>query len=186
MDNWIGRGCDVVGGAVEDSQPALGRLDGLLVVAAVVVVEETVAIDVLTVVGLEVQLAEAVVVNLFKQLPVSLDVDRSIPVARGLVIILPAEATSALALAATSTPTTIVTAAVPGTSTAGPLELLAASGSCVAATTPLATAPGEDGAPTEASLGGVPDVGNNREGGFVLGDRGSEERGRAGAVYLLI
>ena len=189
LDDRVGRGCDVVGSAVESGQLALGSLYWLLVVAAVVVVEETIVVDVLTIVRLEVQLAEAVVINLLEQLPVGLDVNRSITIARRLVIVLPAEPASALCLASSATtPSTVVSAAIllATTTATGPLELLTSASSSVATTTALTAASSEDGTASETGLGRVSDVGNNREGGFVLGNWCGEERGRACSVDLLI
>lgn len=107
LDDGVGRRGDVVGGAVDGGKLALGALDGLLVVGAVVVVQEAVVVEVLAVVGVEVQLGEAVKVDFLQQVPVRLDVDARIAVARRLVVVSPAEAA-----AATATSTAAATSAI--------------------------------------------------------------------------
>lgn len=103
LDNGVGGGGDVVGGAVDGRKLALGALDGLLVVGAVVVVQEAVVVEVLAFVGVEVELGEAVEVDFFQQVPVRLNVDARIAVASGLVVVSPAKAATTTATSAAAT-----------------------------------------------------------------------------------
>jgi hypothetical protein len=120
----------------------------LLVVGPVVVVDETIAVDILALIGIEVQLAQTVEVNLLQQIPVRLNVNRGVPVPRRLIIIFPTEApTPPAASASPSTAPAIVSVAVLLASTSGALELLATA-PAVSALTPLATtATCKDGTP---------------------------------------
>lgn len=155
LDDRIHRGRDVVGSTVKRKKLALRVLDWWLVVGAVVGIYETVAVDILTLVRLEVQLAKTVVVNLLKQGPVGLDVDRSITVASRLVVILPAKATTAASIAATAgTAPAVIASAILPTAT-GTLELLTTTGaSGISPSTALATAAtGENGTTAETGLG---------------------------------
>ncbi len=70
LDNGVRRSGDVVSGAVEGREFPLRRLDGRLVVGPVVVVKETVRVDVLALVRFQVQLAQTVEINLLQELPV--------------------------------------------------------------------------------------------------------------------
>lgn len=188
LNDGVGRGGDVVGSTVDGSEPALGVLDHGLVVGAVVGVKETVVIDILTLVGLEVELAETVVVNLLNQLPVTLDVDRSITVALGLVIILPAEAATASTSVLAATTATVVATTVLLTTATCPLEGLTATtpASLGASTAALATTSSKDSTTTEAGLASILDVGDNGEGRLVLGDGGRKDGGGTGTVDLLV
>lgn len=103
LQDGIAGGGDVVGGALEDVELALRCLGtGLLVVAAVVVVEESVVVEVLALASVEVELAETREVDLLLDGPVRLDLDRRVTVALGLVIP-PAEATATASSTASST-----------------------------------------------------------------------------------
>lgn len=188
LDDRVGRGGDVVGSTVDGGESALGVLDHRLVVGAVVGVKETVVIDILTLIGLEVELAETVEVNLLHQLPIALNVDRSITVALGLVIILPAEATTASASVLAATAATVVATTILRTTATCPLEGLTATttASRGTSTAALATASSKDSTTTEAGLASIPDVGDNGEGGLVLGNGGSEDGGGTGTVDLLV
>lgn len=187
LDDGVGGGADVVRGAVDQVELLLGGLDGLLVVGAVVVVQETIRLDILAVVRIKVQLAQTVEVDLLQQLPVGTDVDGRVAVALRLVPVLPAEATAtataATALVLAATATTIVATAL-----ATAVELLAAPACVLAGTAALATAAaGEDGATAETGLCRVANVGDDRERGFVLLDcGGSEDGGALGTVGLLV
>lgn len=189
LDDGVARGGDVVGGTVERAELLLGALDGLLVKGPVVVVEEAVAVDILALVGVQVQLAQAVVVNLLQHLPVGANVDTSIAVALRLVVVLPAEppataGTTAALVCASSTSTIITTGATTSTCAC---EGLAATTAGISSATTLATATGEDGATSETGLAGVAGVGDDREGCFVLLDYGGgEEGGTSCAICLLI
>ncbi|KAI6754332.1 hypothetical protein HG530_012846 [Fusarium avenaceum] len=101
-------------------------------------------VDILSLVGVEVQLSQTVEVDLLEQLPLSLDVDTGITVTSRLVIILPAEATTATASVVSTT--TVVAPSATSTGTA-PCEL-GSSASGTGLTTALAAATGEDGAAT--------------------------------------
>lgn len=190
LDDGVGRRGDVVGGAVDGVELLLGRLDGLLVVGAVVVGHEAVAVNVLAVVGVQVELKQPVVVDLLEQLPVGADVDGGVAVALRLVVVLPAEATAAAATATGVIPSTApAVVATPAATTAA--ELLTATATAVlpsSGTAALATAATcEDGATAESGLAAVANVGDDGEGGFVLLDSWCcEEGGACRAVSLLV
>ncbi|KAI6760135.1 hypothetical protein HG531_013336 [Fusarium graminearum] len=121
--------------AHEHGKNAVGSEDG---------VQEAVVVDVLTLVGVEVQLSQAVEVDLLEQLPLSLDVDASITVASRLVIVLPAEATTSTASVVAAASVVALSATSVGTA---PLEC-GSSTSGTGLTSTLATATGKDGAAT--------------------------------------
>lgn len=184
LDDGIGRGGDVVGGSVDGGELPLGTLDGRLVVGAVVVVEETVVVDILAIVGVEVQLGQTVKVNLLKQLPLGLDVDAGIAVASRLVIVLPAEATTAGASVGPAAP--VVASVALSTTSTSPLELLPSTSGAAGLALATSTSTGEDSTTAVPCLGRVSDVADDGEGGFVLGGRSIEGDGVARAVNLLI
>lgn len=184
LDDGIARGGDVVGGTVDGSELLLGALDGGLVVGAVVVVEETVVVDVLAVAGLQVELGQAVEVDLLQQLPVALDVDAGVPVALGLVVVFPAEA-AATAASIVAASTVVTTAAVALAPPAAAGRGTTSSPGIAAAST-LASPAGEDGTTTVSGLGRVTGVADNGEGRLVLGGRGIEADGVGGTIHLLI
>lgn len=185
LDHRIGRSRNIVRSAVNGVELALETLDGGLVVGAVVVVDEAVGVNLLALVGIQVELGEAVVVNLLEQLPVGLDVNTGVTVAGGLVVVLPAEAAATTATASS--------APFEASSVASTAALLAATGdgrsattSVLSGTSTLAAAAGEDGATAESCLGAVAGVADDGEGGLVLGGRGVEGDGVAGTVDLLV
>lgn len=182
LDNGVLGGGDVVGGTVEGLETALGVLDGRLVVGPVVVVEETIRVDVLTLGGLEVQLGQTAEVNLLQHVPVGADVDRRLTGALGLVVVLPAEATATVAAATR----TVVVVAVTTLATAS-AHALEAGTTTALGTTALGAAT-EDGttATAEGTLSGAAGVVDNGEGRFVFGDLDGEEAGGTGTVDLLV
>lgn len=92
LNDWILGGCDVVRSALNNSKPLLlSALNSRLVVVSVVVVQESVCVDVLALIGVKVELGQAVKINLLQQPPVRLDVNRCITVALWLVVVLPSE-----------------------------------------------------------------------------------------------
>ena len=182
VQDGVARGSDVVGGALEDVEFALrGDGAGLLVVAAVVVVEEAVAVDVLALAGGQIQLAQARKVNLLQHLPVGLDLHRGITVALGLVV----SPTKAAATPAASAAAVVVLLAA---AAADALEGAPAAALCLAAALP--SAPAKDGAtsPAEAPCpGGCACVVDDGEGGLLLGHLDGEGvRRLVRAVHLLV
>lgn len=75
VDDRVLGGSHVVSGAVEGLDSALGILDRRLVVGTVVVVEETVAVEILTLRSIEVQLRQTSEVDFLQHLPLRTDVD---------------------------------------------------------------------------------------------------------------
>ena len=139
LQDGVAGGGDVVGGALEDVELALRGLGaGLLVVAAVVVVQEAVVVEVLALAGVEVELGEAREVDLLLDGPVGLDLHRGVAVALGLVVP-PAEATAA---ASSTTSATVVVAALSATALADTLE--GASPAALCLSTARAAAATED------------------------------------------
>lgn len=161
LDDGVRRGGDVVGSTVNGLELLLGTLDRRLVVGAVVVVQEAVVVEVLTLVSVQVQLGQTVEVNLLDQVPVSLDVDAGIAVASRLVIVLPAEATAATSSVAAAT--VVATVALAGTG-AGTLQRASTTTTGIAPSTTLATATGEDGTTAVSRLGGISGVADDGEG----------------------
>lgn len=182
LDDRIRRRGDVVRSAVDGHQLLLGALDGLLVVGAVVVVQEAVVLEVLALVRVEVQLGQAVEVNLLEQLPVGLDVDAGVAVASRLVVVLPAEAA---ATASTTSLTAAAVVALAPASAARPLER-SPSATGVATSAALTATAGEDGTAAISRLGRVSRVADEREGRLVLGRGRVEGDGVAGSVDLLV
>lgn len=181
-DGVRGRG-DVVGGAVDGCQLALGALDGLLVVGPVIRVQEAVVGKILAVVRVQVQLAQTVKVNLLEQVPVGLDVDGSIAVASRLVVVAPSEATATASTSSIATATAIVSSTAASTRSGRAATATTTAAGLGAA---LATATGKDGTTAISCLGGVAGVGDDGEGGLVLGGRGVESNGVTGSVNLLV
>ncbi len=190
LDDGVRGGGDVVRGAVERGEFALVGLGGRLVVGPIVVVQETVGLDVLALVRLEIQFGKTVEINLLQQLPVGLDVDRRIPIPRGLVVVLPAEAPGPRTSVGTSATAVAVAAAAAAAAelptTAGSLERLPAAPTVPASSALAAATTGEDGTASESRLCRVAGVGDNGEGGLVLAGGSGEEGCRTGAVYLLV
>lgn len=186
LDDGVGGGGDVVGGAVDDVELALVALGRGLVERAVVAVHETVAVDILTLVGVEVQLRKTVEVDLLKQLPVRLDINRRIAVALRLVVVLPAESAAATG---TTTASTSIVATVStlctSTSVADSLELASAA-SRVPAPATLSTATAESATSSKSGLGGIASVADDGERRFVLGELNGEKRRSSGTVNLLV
>lgn len=104
-------------------------------------VEETVVIDILALVGVEIQFSQAVEIDLLKKLPLSLDIDTGISVTSRLVIILPAKAATATTRIGSTT--SIVALSSSGTGAASLKLGSSAPGTGLAST--LATATSEDG-----------------------------------------
>ena len=187
LDDGVRGGGDVVRGAVERGEFALVGLGGRPVVGPVVVVQEAVGLDVVALVRLEIQLGQTVEINLLQQLPVGLDVDRRIPIPRGLVVVLPAEAPGPRSSVGTSaTAVAVAAAAAELPTTAGSLERLPAGPTVLASSALAAATPGEDGTAPESRLSRVAGVGDNGEGGLVLAGGSGEEGCRTGTVYLLV
>lgn len=105
LNDRVCGGCHIVGSTIEGHEFALGVLHRWLVKRAVVVVQETVAFDIVAVAGFEVEFGKSVEVDLFLHHPVWADVDRCISVSLWLVIISPAEAA---ATSASSTSVVVV------------------------------------------------------------------------------
>lgn len=145
LDDRVRGGGDVVGGTVNSREFPLSTLDRLLVVGAVVVVKETVVVQVLTIVSIKVELGQAVEVDLLEKLPVGLDVDAGITVASRLVVVLPAEATSTTG---TSTTSSTALVAIALSATGGTLELASSSTAGITTAAALASATGENGTTT--------------------------------------
>ena len=193
LDDGVGGRGDIVRGAVDGGELLLGALDGLLIIGAVVVVEEPIVVHIFALVGVEVQLGQAVEVDLLQQLPVRLDIDARVPVAGRLVVVLPAEATPPRA-AGTAAPTivaptttTATTAAAASAAWPGAVQLRPAPARVAAAAAPLAAAAArEDGTATVSGPGAVADVADDGEGALVLGLGGAEGGGVVGAVCLLV
>lgn len=159
----------------------------MLVIGSVVVVQEAVRVDVLALVGIQVELAQPVVVDLFQQLPVGADVDGRVAVALRLVVVLPAEAAAPTSATASipATTATIVATALPACAVEGGTAPAAVI--CASATTLATATTSEDSTAAEARLAGVADVGDDGEGGLVLFDGGrSKDGGACGTVRLLV
>jgi hypothetical protein len=133
-----------------------------------------------------VQLAQSVEVNLLQKLPVSLDVDRRIPIPSWLIIVLPAKAAA--------TPGSVVASTAAIVSSVASLLATATTTTtarkCTATTprlagTSLAAATGEYGASSISRLDGF--SADNGKGVLVcLGNGGGEEGGTTGTINLLI
>lgn len=186
LDDGVGGGGDVVGGAVDNVELALVALRRGLVKRAIVAVHETVAVDIFTLIGVEVQLRKTVEVNLLKQFPVRLDVNRRIAVALRLIVVLPAKSAAATG---TTTASASIVATVStlctSTSVADSLEL-ASTASCVPAPATLSTATAESTTSSKSGLGGIASVADDGEAGLVLGELNSEKRRGSGTVNLLV
>lgn len=187
LDHRIGRSGNVVSGTVNSVEPALSALNRGLVVGAVVTVDEAVGVDLLALVGIEVELGETVEVDLLQQLPVGLDVDTGVTVAGRLVVVLPAETATALATAGSAATVEAAAAVALTTALLGAVDGLAATTSGGGSSSALTTAAaGEDGAAAVSCLGAVAGVADNGECGLVLGGRGVEGDGVASTVDLLV
>lgn len=189
LDNRIRGSSNIVCSTVDRSESLFTGLDSCLVVGAVVVLEETVGVNILTLVGVQVEFSESVEVDLLKQLPVSLDVDARVAVSLRLVVVLPAETPSASCRITTSstTATAIIVApiALLATSSTTLAELLpSSSGVLLDATALTATTSGEDCTTTVPGFYWL--SADDREGGFVFGNWCGENRGAAGSIDLLI
>lgn len=149
LHDGVAGGGDVVGGALEDLELALRRLrTGLLVVAAVVVVQEAVVVEVLALASLEVELAETREVDLLLDGPVGLDLDGGVAVALGLVV----PAAKATSTASTTTAAAVVVAALSSTA-ANALEGTPPTALCLSA--PRAAASTEDCAAASPEAAGA-------------------------------
>lgn len=149
LHDGVAGGGDVVGGALEDLELALRRLrTGLLVVAAVVVVQEAVVVEVLALASLEVELAETREVDLLLDGPVGLDLDGRVAVALGLVV----PAAKATSTASTTTAAAVVVAALSSTA-ANALEGASPTALCLSA--PRAAASTEDCAAASPEAAGA-------------------------------
>lgn len=183
VENGILGGSDVVGSTVQGLESGLVTLDRGAVVGSVVVVQETVRVEGLTLGSLEVQLGQTVEVNLLQHLPVGANVDGSLTVALRLVIILPAETTAAVAPATRA----VVVEAVVTTASTGTLEATTST-TLTSHTTTLTTTTTENGTTTttESALGRCASVVDNGERGLIFGSLNGEQAGGAGAVNLLV
>lgn len=181
LDNRILRSGDVVSGTFQGLQLALGVLDGGLVVRPVVVVEETIGVQILTLRSLKVQLGQPVEVNLLQHGPVGTDVDRRLTGSLRLVIVLPTKTTATVAACRA-----VVVVAIAALATTSTNSLEASATTSLADTT--LTAATEDSATTtgEGTLGRCAGVVDNGEGRLILGDLDVEQTGGACAVNLLI
>lgn len=95
LDNRVQRSGNVVCGALDNVElPDRGWGTGLLVKSAVVVVEESVVVKVLSITSVEVELGQTVEINLLKKLPGILGLNRSLTSALRLVPISEAKPTS--------------------------------------------------------------------------------------------
>ena len=138
LDDGVRGGGDIVRRAVENGQLAhRGGRAGLFVEGAVVVIQEAVVIQVLAFARVEVELGEAVEVNLLQHAPAVLRLHRRLAVALRLVVVLPPESPSTSASASA----TWIVALLPA-SPADPLE--GSSPAPLALLSPLASA-AEDG-----------------------------------------
>lgn len=182
LDDGILRGGDVVGGPLGSLQAALTTLDGGLVVGAVVVVHETVRVEVLALGGLEVQLQQTGEIHFLQQVPLGANVDRRLARALRLVVVPPAEATTTVATTAAGA--VVIEAVTLATATTNALEARAAT----ALSTAALTATTEDGTTTaaERTLRGGTGVVDDGERRLVLGDLDVEKAGGTGTVHLLV
>ena len=148
LDNGIVRSSDVVCSAVQSTKLLnAGRSARLLVVSAVVVVEESVVFEVLAVAGLEVELEETAELDLLQHAPRVLGLDRGLAVALRLVPVLPAESPASTSTAAAATRVVALCSTTASTSTVGALESAPAATSSLAAALASAT---EDSASSAA------------------------------------
>lgn len=186
VDDGILGGGNVVGSTVESLHSALGVLDGGLVVRLVVVVEETVGLEVLALGSIEVQLRQTGEVNLLEHLPVGADVDRGLTDTLGLVVVSPAETTATTATTVATTVAELVTALLAAANIRSS-TLEATTSTTLVGSTALTTTATENGATATAETALLDaSVIDDGEGGLVLGGCDSEEVGGTGAVHLLV
>jgi hypothetical protein len=183
LQDWVAGGGDVVGGALENVEFPLGCLRArLLVVAAVVVVEEAIVLEILAISSVEVQLSQTREVNLLHDLPLRLDLNRRITVTLGLVVP-PAEAAS-------SSASTTATAAVILLSATATNTLEGTPSSTLCWSTPLSSSTSEDGAASaseSSSAGRCACVVDDGEGSLLFGGLNGEGVGLlVCAVHLLV